>query len=158
MTKPKDKELLRESIRVGMQARDAGNHPFGAVLGDAHGNILMRQGNAYLTDKGPGHAETNLARQAALLYDAAYLETCTLYSAFEPCSMCAGTIYWAGIGRLVFGVTEERLAELTGDHPENRTMALSCRDVLGAGQRTVIVEGPFPELEDEIVASHDGFW
>jgi len=91
-------------------------------------------------------------------YDEAFLNTCTLYSAFEPCSMCSGTIYWAGIGRVVFGVTEARLLELTGDNPENLTMALSCRDVLAAGQREVVVEGPFPDLEDEIIRSHDGFW
>lgn len=153
-----DIALLRASITVGAEARAAGNHPFGAVLADANGTVLMSMGNAYLTDKGPGHAETNLARAAARRYDEAFLNTCTLYSAFEPCSMCAGTIYWAGIGRVVFGVTEVRLAELTGDNPENLTMALSCRDVLAAGQRQVIVEGPFPELEAEILHSHDGFW
>lgn len=153
-----DRELLRESIRVGIEARAAGNHPFGAILIDAKGEVLMRQGNTYSVDKGPGHAETNLARQAARQYDEEFLASCTLYSAFEPCSMCSGTIYWAGIGRLVFGVTEKRLAELTGDNPENLTMSLPCRDVLAAGQRTVIVDGPFPELEDEILASHDGFW
>ena len=155
---PDDISLLRESLRVGAAARAAGNHPFGAVLADADGNVLMTMGNAYLTDKGPGHAETNLARAAARTYDAAFLETCTLYTAFEPCSMCAGTIYWAGIGRVVFGVTEARLLDLTGDNPENPTMSLSCRDVLAAGQRAVRVEGPFPELEDEIIRSHDGFW
>lgn len=153
-----DIALLRKSIDVGVAARAAGNHPFGAVLADADGNILMTMENAHTTDKGPGHAETNLARKAAKTYDEAFLNTCTLYSAFEPCSMCSGTIYWAGIGRLVFGVTEHRLAELTGDNPENLTMSLPCRDVLGAGQRAVIVEGPFPELEAEIIKSHEGFW
>lgn len=154
----RDVELLRESIRVGIAAREAGNHPFGAVLADADGTILMTMGNAWLQDKGPGHAESNLAREAARRHDVDFLATCTLYSAFEPCSMCAGTLYWAGIGRLVFGVTEARLAELTGDNPENLTMSLPCRQVLAAGQRKVIVEGPFPDLEEEIIRSHDGFW
>lgn len=153
-----DIALLRESLRVGLAAREAGNHPFGAVLAGPDGQILMTMGNAYITDKGPGHAETNLARQAARQYEERYLNDCTLYTAFEPCSMCAGTIYWAGIGRVVFGVTEARLAELTGDNPENLTMSLPCRDVLAAGQREVIVEGPFPELEEEILRSHEGFW
>lgn len=155
---PDDIALLRESIRVGLEARAAGNHPFGAVLADANGQILMTMGNNYLVDKGPGHAETNLARTAATTYDQDFLATCTLYSAFEPCSMCAGTIYWAGIGRVVFGVTELRLAEMTGDNPENLTMSLSCRDVLAAGQREVIVEGPFAAVEEEALKSHEGFW
>ncbi len=51
-----------------------------------------------------------------------------------------------------------RLLEMTGDNPENLTMSLSCRDVLAAGQRAVVVDGPFPDLEDEIIRSHDGFW
>lgn len=153
-----DIALLRKSIEVGIAARAAGNHPFGAVLADVDGNILMTMENAHTVDKGPGHAEANLAREAARTYDEAFLNTCTLYSAFEPCSMCSGTIYWAGIGRLVFGVTEHRLAELTGDNPENLTMSLPCRDVLRAGQRDVVVEGPFLELETEIVKSHEGFW
>ncbi len=155
---PDDIALLRESLRAGVAARAAGNHPFGAVLADADGTVLMTMGNAWLTDRGPGHAETNLAREAAKTYEPEFLANCTLYTAFEPCSMCSGTIYWAGIGRVVFGVTEARLLELTGDNPENPTMALSCRDVLAAGQRHVQVEGPFPELEDEIIRSHDGFW
>lgn len=155
---PDDIALLRESIRVGLEARAAGNHPFGAVLADANGEILMTMGNNYQVDKGPGHAETNLARAAAITYDEDFLATCTLYTAFEPCSMCAGTIYWAGIGRVAFGVTELRLAEMTGDNPENRTMALSCRDVLAAGQREVIVEGPFAAVEEEALKSHEGFW
>lgn len=155
---PDDIALLRESIRVGLAARAAGNHPFGAVLADADGQILMTMGNNFQADKGPGHAETNLARAAAKAYAEDFLATCTLYSAFEPCSMCSGTIYWAGIGRVVFGVAELRLAELTGDNPENLTMSLSCRDVLAAGQRKVIVEGPFPEVEAEALKSHEGFW
>ncbi len=72
--------------------------------------------------------------------------------------MCSGGVYWAGIGTVVFGVTEHRLAELTGDNPENLTMSLPCRTILGAGQRAIEVRGPFPDIEDEIVALHDGFW
>ena len=43
--------------------------------------------------------------------------------------MCAGAIYWAGIGRLVYGLSEHRLRQLTGNHPENPTLDLPCRDV-----------------------------
>lgn len=72
--------------------------------------------------------------------------------------MCSGGLYWAGIGRLVYGVSEARLLELTGDNPENLTMSLPCRTVLGAGQRTIQVDGPFPDLEATIVETHKGFW
>ncbi len=153
-----DVALLREAIRLAEDAKENGNHPFGALLASSTGEILIRQGNTHREDKGVGHAELNVARIAAKTYEPDFLESCTLYTSVEPCSMCSGGTYWAGIGALVFGLTEARLAELTGDNPENLTMSLPCRTVLGAGQRQIEVRGPFPELEDEIVKAHQGFW
>lgn len=83
---------------------------------------------------------------------------CTLYSNFEFCCMCAATCYWAGIRRVVYGISEERLLSLTGNSDENPTMSLPCRTVFQACQRKVNVHGPFPELEDEIIADHLEFW
>ena len=61
--------------------------------------------------------------------------------------MCAGAMYWAGIGRVVYGLSEDRLRTLTGNHPENPTLDLPCRQVFESGQRRVEVVGPL--LEDE---------
>ena len=72
--------------------------------------------------------------------------------------MCSGGTYWAGIGRGVYGMTEKRLAELTGDNPENLTIDMPCHRVFDAGQRKVEVVGPFAELEAEIARVHEGFW
>jgi tRNA(Arg) A34 adenosine deaminase TadA len=155
---PHDLTLLQETIRLADESRETGNHPFGALVADADGKILLTSGNTHSTDGGTGHAELNVARAAAAQYSTEFLETCTLYTSVEPCSMCAGGTYWAGIGRLVYGMTEERLAILTGDNTENLTMSLPCREVLAAGQREVIVEGPIPELEEQIAHSHKDFW
>ncbi len=70
--------------------------------------------------------------------------------------MCAGAIYWAGIGRVVYGLSEQRLRALTGNHPENPTLDLPCRTVFAAGQRTTEVVGPL--LEEEAAALHESFW
>lgn len=70
--------------------------------------------------------------------------------------MCAGAIYWAGIGRVVFAMTEYDLKAVTGDHPENPTLDLPCRTVFAAGQRPVEVIGPM--LQDEAAALHAGVW
>lgn len=153
-----DLVYLKETIRISIEAREQGNHPFGALLVDPQGEIVIRSGNTYLEDKGIGHAEMNVARKAALQYDASYLNNCTLVTSVEPCCMCAGGTYWAGIGTVVFGITEERLAKLTGDNPENLTMDLSCRSIFAAGQREIVVRGPFQEIEPSIVAAHEGFW
>lgn len=70
--------------------------------------------------------------------------------------MCAGAIYWSGIGRAVYALSEKRLLELTGNHPENPTLSLPCRDVFARGQRKIEVVGPM--LEDEAAAPHQDFW
>ena len=72
--------------------------------------------------------------------------------------MCTGTFYWANIGRLVYGYEEKQLLALTGDHAENPTMNLPARTVLNSGQKKIEVHGPFPEIEDELLAPHRDFW
>jgi tRNA(Arg) A34 adenosine deaminase TadA len=95
---------------------------------------------------------------ASQRFDPEYLAKCTLVTSVEPCGMCAGACYWAGIGTLVYGLSEKRLAELTGDNPENPTLDLSCHRVFEAVRRKIEVRGPYDELEDEIAEDHIGFW
>ena len=87
--------------------------------------------NSVVTEADPtGHAETNLVRLAGPLAarEGIDLSTCTLYTSTEPCAMCAGAIYWSGIGRVVYGLAEVDLLAMTGgDHPDNPTLALPCR-------------------------------
>ena len=149
---------LRETLVIASESRALGNHPFGALLAGPDGEVLIRAGNTFSTEGGPGHAEANVAREAARKYEPEFLPGCTLYTATEPCAMCTGATYWAGIGKVVYGLSEERLAELTGDNPENLTLDLNCRTVLASGQRPVEVTGPFAELEEEIAAVHKDFW
>lgn len=153
-----DISLLRETMEIARQSRASGNHPFGALLAGPDGKVLIRSGNTYSTDKGVGHAEANVAREASRKYTPEFLETCTLYTSVEPCCMCAGACYWAGIGAVVYGMTEKRLAELTGDNPENLTLDLACEKVFEAGRRQVSVRGPFADLESRISECHKDFW
>ena len=149
---------LRETLVVAAESRELGNHPFGALLAGPDGEVLLRCGNTHSVDGGPGHAEANVAREAARRFTPEFLSGCTLYTATEPCAMCTGATYWAGIGKVVFELSEKRLAELTGDNPENLTLDLDCRTIFAAGRRKVDVVGPVAELESEIVAVHKGFW
>lgn len=158
MPPTEDLAHLERTIELADEAAAEGNHPFAALLVDASGDVIAEGKNEYLVDKGPGHAETNLARRAAKEFPIEQLRGSTLYTSVEPCSMCAGTVYWAEIGALVFGMSEKRLGELTGDDPMNPTQDLDCRTVFAAGPRPVEVRGPFPELEDRIVAQHEAYW
>lgn len=156
--KKQDLEYLRETIKIAAESRAAGNHPFGAILVSGDATILLRSGNTYSKDKGIGHAEMNVARKASQLYEPEFLEQCTLYTSIEPCCMCAGGCYWSGIGAVVYGMTEKKLAVLTGDNPENLTLDLPCKTVFNAGQRKVKTRGPFIEIEEEVAEGHRGFW
>lgn len=152
-----DERLLRQCFAVASRSRQNGNHPFGALLADANGTVLMEQENAYqpLRDM-TGHAERVLMTRASQTYRPAFLAECTLYSSAEPCAMCAGAAYWAGIGRVVYGLGEHQMKAIIGSHPENPTLDLPCRVVFEAGQRHVEVIGPM--LVDEAEALHEGCW
>ncbi len=153
-----DITYLTRCIELADISVSEGNHPFGALLVGPDGTILFEGKNSHSQDGGPGHAEANVAREAAKKFDIETLRASTLYTSVEPCTMCAGTTYWAEIGTCVFGMTEKRLAELTGDNEENPTQDLDCRIVFAAGQRQVEVRGPYPELEDRIAKQHRDFW
>lgn len=153
----RDEELIRHCIELAQQSRARGDHPFGALLADADGNILLEAMNTCGT-KGDftGHAERNLMTEASMAYDAEFLRTCSMYTSAEPCAMCAGSVYWAGVGRVVHGMSERALKDLIGPDPENLTMDLPCRTVFASGQRSVEVVGPL--LSDESATVHEGFW
>ncbi len=150
----------RRAIALAAESRAEGNHPFGALLVDADGQVVAEAHNSVVVGHDPtGHAETNLVRQAGPIAasEGIELSTTTLYTSTEPCAMCAGAIYWAGIGRVVYALAEVDLLAMTGgDHPDNPTLALPCRQVFAAGSQPVDVDGPV--LEAEARAVHEGFW
>ena len=149
--------FIRRAIALARSAREGGNHPFGALLVAADGSVLLEAENSVGSSGDcTGHAETNLMRAASQRFPADVLAAATLYTSTEPCAMCAGAIYWGGVGRVVYGLSERGLLELTGSDPENPTLDLPCREVFGRGQRPTTVIGPL--LEDEARAVHDGFW
>lgn len=150
-----DLQLLRLAIAAARRAREHGNHPFGAVLADEQGRVLLEAENTVSTDHDcTGHAELNLMRLASRQYDFDDLSRCTLYTSTEPCPMCAGSIFWGGVGRVVYALSEEGLYAMTGDSPHK--LLLSCRDVFARGGRPVNVLGP--ALEEEAEKVHAGFW
>ena len=113
--------------------------------------------NTVVTRRDPtGHAETNVVREAAARLDAGELAASTLYTSTEPCAMCAGAIYWSGIRRVVFALSEASLADIVAEQEGVPTMRLPCREVFARGGREVTVAGPaeLPEAADV----HAGFW
>ena len=147
--------MLERAQALARRTMDAGHHPFGALLvGADHATVLMEQGNVDSVN----HAEAVLAREAARRWSPAELWPCTLVTTVEPCAMCAGTQYWANIGRTVFGIAEKALLAETGNHPENPTLDLPCRQVFARGQKDIRVIGPVPACADAITALHRRYW
>ena len=147
-----DGDHLRRAIELAYEARKRGNAPFGAVLVGGDGSILAEGENTQNTEHDvTGHAETNLVRAAFRSVDADTLAASTLYASGEPCAMCSGAIFWAGVGRVVYAMSSTRLYELFPPDEAHPLMQLPCRDVLAAGTRATEVIGPVLEEEAERV-------
>lgn len=144
-------QLIRECIRLAEQAVQKGNHPFGALLVLDEKIVLTAENSVVTEHDWTRHAELNLISGAMRDYDVQTLARCTLYTSTEPCAMCSGAIYRAGISRLVFGCSSEALATITG-----RSFDITSRQIFAAGRVTVEVIGPI--LEDEAVELHRRFW
>jgi tRNA(Arg) A34 adenosine deaminase TadA len=147
--------LLQRAQALAERAVAEGHHPFGALLvGPDHETVLMEQGNVDSVN----HAEAVLAREAARRFSPEVLWGCSLVTTVEPCAMCAGTQYWAHIGRVIYGLEERELLLLTGNHAENPTLDLPCREVFARGQKDMRVIGPVPKMAEAIAATHRRFW
>lgn len=153
-----DARLLRQAIALSAQSRAQGHHPFAALVADADGKVWVECFNDSVPPHGDPtcHAERVAAAEAWRKLGPQRLAGCTLYTSAEPCAMCAGAIYWCGIGRVVYAMSEAKLLTLTGDDAENPTLALPCREVFTRGQRAIEVLGP--ALEDAAAVPHHGFW
>ena len=146
---------LRQANEVARITMEKGHHPFGAVLVAADNEtVVMEQGNI----DSVAHAESTMAQRAANKFSADELWGMTLYSTAEPCAMCAGTQYWANIGRLVYGISERQLLDLTGNNSENPTLDVPSRYVFDHSQKAIRVWGPIDAVSAEIAALHVSFW
>lgn len=141
---------LRYAIMIADRARDHGNPPFGAVLVSSRGWILCEgESTQGKTHDCTSHAETNLLREATQRFSPKLLSHSILYTSSEPCPMCAGAIFWSGVGRVVYGLSSDRLRQLTRDRTEQ--LFEHCSQLLSRGTHHVDVEGPLLEEEAEEV-------
>jgi tRNA(Arg) A34 adenosine deaminase TadA len=143
--------FIRRCIELAESAMNKGNHPFGAVLVHKGEIILEAENTVHSASDPTGHAELNLVRMAAQQFSPEILAEASLYSSTEPCMMCSGAIYWAGLSHVVYACAETTLAKYAGDD-----FLSPCRDNFAKGKRRVNVEGPL--LEEEAAVLHAKFW
>ena len=152
-----DESHLLRTIELARRSRERGNQPFGSLLVDASGEVVLEAENTIVTDHDvTAHAEFNLVRAASMQLDAQVIRESTLYTSTEPCAMCSGAIFWSGIGRVVYALSSEQLMSIVKDDSGSFTLALSCRDVFARGGRAIEISGP--HLTEEATTVHRGFW
>ncbi|MCP3104701.1 nucleoside deaminase [Myxococcus sp. K15C18031901] len=153
--RPEETRFLHQAIDAARRAGARGNQPFGAVLVDAAGKVLLEGENTAVTERDcTGHAEANIMREATRRYPPDVLASSTMYASTEPCAMCAGAIFWGGVGRVVFALSSAEFGKMVGD--KRAGLFMSCREVLERGSRPTQVEGPVDLREARDV--HAGFW
>lgn len=153
--RPEETRFLQQSIEAARRARARGDQPFGAVLVDAQGQVLLEGENTVATQRDcTGHAESNLMRDASKRFTPEVLAGCTMYASTEPCAMCAGAIFWGGVRRVVFSLSSAEFAKMVGT--SRGGLAMSCREVFERGSSPTEVEGPIPLKEARDV--HAGAW
>jgi tRNA(Arg) A34 adenosine deaminase TadA len=146
-----EERFIRQAIELARAARAQGNHPFGALL-EIDDEVVLTAENTVNTEQNPtGHAETNLVQKAIRELSEDERRRATLYTSTEPCAMCTGAIYWAGIRQVVYALSSEQLAKLAGEH-----LRISSRIIFASAVDEVEVAGPF--LTSEALAVHEGFW
>jgi tRNA(Arg) A34 adenosine deaminase TadA len=143
--------FLLRAIELAGQARAAGDHPFGALL-VLEGRIVVEARNTVVTSNSPlCHAETNLVAEAVRQLSWEALGKSVVYASCEPCAMCTGALYWAGIRSVVYGLPCGELATFAGSN-----FRIPCRELFSRTSEPVSVTGPL--LLDEARSVHLGFW
>ncbi len=155
---PLDQQLLRRAIELSAAAMAKGNMAFGALLADPDGNVLLEAENTTFTESNAlRHAETNLVEEAVAGLTPEQIAGASLYTSCEPCAMCSGAMYWAGINRMVYAMSEHDLLNITGVNDHCPTMkGVGCRNILETGQRNIEVSGPHL-VEEAAAVQHDYF-
>ena len=137
---------MQQAIAASRAALAAGNQPYGAALVSPQGQLLLTAQNRQVTeDDCTAHAELELVRQATRQLGASALQGGTVYASGEPCAMCSGALFWAGVRRVVFAVPHDDMARILG----GRLLPIRAAAVLGSGLPPVEVDGPL--LADEAI-------
>jgi tRNA(Arg) A34 adenosine deaminase TadA len=149
-----DRVFMERAYASARQAVEQGSRPFGAVL-VKDGQVIAEFHNCEMTTGDvTKHAETGLISAFSPQIDHATFAASTLYTSSEPCTMCCGAIRFAGIGKVVYGVTETQFLRVIGvplpEHP------LESKEVFARTAPQVTVLGPLMEAEG--LETHESYW
>lgn len=142
------------AIEEAKRAGDRGDYPIGAVITRVIGKrevVIASAGNRVKTSGSSiKHVELETLKYVSSGYGR-YLSDFVLYSTHEPCAMCAGACVWSRIGAVVYGVSQEDIADYGRKHGTDeykwRACLIPCREVLEKGCHAIPVIGGFLRAE-----------
>ena len=143
---------LRRCIELAAEGLSAGDEPFGSVLVGADGTVLFEDRNRVAGGDQTRHPEFEIARWAARNMPPEDRAAATVYTSGEHCPMCSAAHAWVGLGRIVYVCSSEQLTGWLAELgvPRGPVRALAIQDVVPGA----VVEGPVPELAEEVRALH----
>jgi len=149
---PEDKKYLSMALKAASANISEGGGPFGAVV-VREGRAISVSGNRVVPDIDPtAHAEVTVIRQAAAALKTFDLSDCVIYSSCEPCPMCLGAIYWAGIRRVVYAA-DRHMAAAAGFSDE-----LIYREIaLAPAERNIVMERAMVAEGEKVFAKWDSY-
>jgi tRNA(adenine34) deaminase len=108
VTENLDAYFMQYALKEAADALQAEEVPVGAVVVIGQ-KIIARAFNQVELLKDPtAHAELLALTAACSFLGSKYLPGATLYVTVEPCLMCCGALYWAKVGRVVYGAEDEK--------------------------------------------------
>ncbi len=134
-----EKAAMQLAIHAAERAITTGDMPFGATLVAPDGKVLLvAANNQHSATDCTGHAEMVLVREAQKQLGLAALRGSTVYASGEPCAMCSGAMFWAGIQRVVFAASTAQIIEALGEP----ILPMTSAQTLAGATPAVQVDGP----------------
>ncbi len=137
LTVQSDDHFMKQALREAQKAAEEDEVPVGAVIVCKNQIIARAYNQTEKLGDVTAHAEMLALTAAADYLGAKYLSECTLYVTLEPCIMCGGALYWAQLGKLVYGAAEPKRGFQTQSkilHPKTvvikGVLEEACRDIL----------------------------
>ena len=147
--------LLSRTLKIAEDSVESGNHPFGALIA-LNGEIVLEAENRVITDQdATAHAELRALRAMVPTLTAMGIShrksELTLYASTEPCVMCLGALYWAGIKHVVFACSQKRMTAYT-----TGSFVVPADQITSHMRNPPQIEGPF--LEEQAAQLHAKYW
>jgi tRNA(Arg) A34 adenosine deaminase TadA len=137
-----DEYYIRIVNDLAIKSAKAWGSPFAAIL-VYNDKICHKSYEISVKTSNPTlHAELNVIGEFCSKTKIMNLEGYTLYCNVEPCVMCSGAIHWAKISKVVFGMSQKSLNEISGGKQKPR-----CEDIINIGHKKIEIIGPISEEE-----------